>query len=180
MELFQWQQRKTWQNENALCAAYACKRAYETISRENVRSVDGFGNSRRLPKLSGALRTSTIRLGLARRRKPRSQPALEGRRKSPREEAIPLVSKFERHRNEEVSNVREFMEARVGIEPTRKGFADLSLTTWVPRRQLLSISKIQARLQSRALQKLRYFFAVVPIRASRRKRADSSGGVGLM
>jgi hypothetical protein len=26
------------------------------------------------------------------------------------------------------------MEARVGIEPTHKGFADLSLTTWVPRR----------------------------------------------
>ena len=28
----------------------------------------------------------------------------------------------------------EILEARVGIEPTHKGFADLSLTTWVPRR----------------------------------------------
>jgi hypothetical protein len=30
------------------------------------------------------------------------------------------------------------LEARVGIEPTHKGFADLSLTTWVPRLALLS------------------------------------------
>src|SRR5215471_16660648 len=33
------------------------------------------------------------------------------------------------------------LEARVGIEPTHKGFADLSLTTWVPRLNLPSIAK---------------------------------------
>ena len=27
----------------------------------------------------------------------------------------------------------EELEARAGIEPAHKGFADLSLTTWVPR-----------------------------------------------
>ena len=30
-------------------------------------------------------------------------------------------------------DVTEKLEARVGIEPTHKGFADLSLTAWVPR-----------------------------------------------
>jgi integrase len=40
-----------------------------------------------------------------------------------------------------------FMEARVGIEPTRKGFADLSLTTWVPRLNLISIAKISRPCQ---------------------------------
>jgi hypothetical protein len=33
----------------------------------------------------------------------------------------------------QTSNCKENLEARVGIEPTHKGFADLSLTTWVPR-----------------------------------------------
>jgi hypothetical protein len=37
--------------------------------------------------------------------------------------------------------LRLAMEARVGIEPTYKGFADLSLTTWVPRRSIHSRSR---------------------------------------
>ena len=36
-------------------------------------------------------------------------------------------------RNRQVGIGSDGLEARVGFEPTHKGFADLSLTTWVPR-----------------------------------------------
>jgi hypothetical protein len=41
----------------------------------------------------------------------------------------------------------DMLEARVGIEPTHKGFADLSLTTWVPRLNPTSITKLGNRCQ---------------------------------
>ena len=39
----------------------------------------------------------------------------------------------------------EGLEARVGIEPTHKGFADLSLTTWVPRLGRAALCLIRSR-----------------------------------
>jgi hypothetical protein len=42
------------------------------------------------------------------------------------------------------------LEARVGIEPTHKGFADLSLTTWVPRLSSNIISKFASGRQRRS------------------------------
>ena len=55
---------------------------------------------------------------------------------------------------------QESLEARAGIEPAHKGFADLSLTTWVPR-------------LGRAA--LNYFAPFDPSQPGWRRRAEWSG-----
>ena len=84
------------------------------------------------------------------------------------------------------NKLKSILEARVGFEPTNGGFADLSLGPLGYRAETLSIAKswvsVRACPGNRKL-KILYFFAagVGPaIFASRRNRADSSGGVGLM
>jgi hypothetical protein len=73
----------------------------------------------------------------------------------------------------------------VGFEPTNGGFADLSLGPLGYRAESLSIANPQ-RLSGQprriVCSNLYYFSAVagVEIFASRKKRADSSGGVGLI
>ncbi len=37
----------------------------------------------------------------------------------------------------------------MGIEPTHKGFADLSLTTWVPRLNVLTVARSAAKIYQR-------------------------------
>src|SRR5579859_494932 len=76
-------------------------------------------------------------------------------------------------------NEEDFLEARVRIELTHKGFADLSLTTWVPRHPTEIIAKLTWAV-SQAEAAFSHFLAAVAIFASRRNRAASSGGVGLI
>ena len=42
---------------------------------------------------------------------------------------------------------KKTLEARVGIEPTHKGFADLSLTTWVPRLDIFTVTCSARKIQ---------------------------------
>ncbi len=47
----------------------------------------------------------------------------------------------------DTGNYKKLLEARVGIEPTHKGFADLSLTTWVPRLSMSTVSNSARKIQ---------------------------------
>ncbi len=68
----------------------------------------------------------------------------------------------------------------MGFEPTNGGFADLSLGPLGYRAEPLSIANLTELLRNAASGKLYFFSATVGIFASRKNRADSSGGVGLM
>ena len=75
------------------------------------------------------------------------------------------------------------MEARVGFEPTNGGFADLSLGPLGYRAELLSIANLLELFGlpgGAATAKLYFFSAIAGSLASRKNRADSSGGVGFM
>jgi hypothetical protein len=74
----------------------------------------------------------------------------------------------------------------VGFEPTNGGFADLSLGPLGYRAESLKYSKSSKTTRTTrrtGASIILYFFSVgagMEILASRKNRADSSGGVGLM
>src|SRR6516165_6209050 len=45
------------------------------------------------------------------------------------------------------SKCKKTLEARAGIEPAHKGFADLSLTTWVPRLDTSTVARYSLEIQ---------------------------------
>ena len=76
-----------------------------------------------------------------------------------------------------------FLEARVGFEPTNGGFADLSLGPLGYRAALVSIANLLELFGHPggiATGQLYFFSATAGSFASRKNRADSSGGVGLI
>src|SRR3989454_10760655 len=74
-------------------------------------------------------------------------------------------------------NCKKRMEARVGIEPTYKGFADLSLTTWVPRQLRSYCVLLSGHLHNRRTYSTvltwtyRLWLSATAFRASRRGSA---------
>ena len=71
------------------------------------------------------------------------------------------------------------LEARVGIEPTHKGFADLSLTTWVPRLNLPSIAKFFGPCQRRAVTAIpQPPYRLIVAGMEQRKTTDKTSSTG--